>query len=361
VRKKKRREQRKGNAHNKKREEKEVFKHKLAVAVSAAAVLLVAGAGFSSIIASASTKSTSTSTSSSKRLHITLVDGEVGIAFFDTLNCGAIAAGKAFNVAITTVGPSTMTVAAQTPVLQAASETHPNGIILAPDDPNGMIAPVKAVEKLGIPVATVDLSLSKHVEVANFRPNGTVLGKEAADQLGKALGGKGVVFIMGLVEDIVANQSRATGFIAEMKAKFPKVTILPEVFPGSSSSVAATDAAAALQAHRNISGIFTTDGIDATAAAAALKADHDTTVKIVAMDADPDEVAAIKNGTFYALAAQPPYLETYDAVRLLAQIARGQVKESSVNYEHFLPGLIITKANVNSAAAKKIEYVTSCP
>ena len=40
---------------------------------------------------------------------MTVVDVWSGIPFFDTINCGAIAAGKAYNVVIKTVGPPNST------------------------------------------------------------------------------------------------------------------------------------------------------------------------------------------------------------------------------------------------------------
>ena len=69
---------------------------------------------------------------------------------------------------------------------------------------------------------------------------------------------------------------------------------------------------------------------------------------------------SLKTGAFYAIVAQPPYNEGYQAVKLLSQIARGQVKASSVAYQQYLPGVVVTKANVNSAAVKPYLYVSSC-
>ena len=161
-------------------------------------------------------------------------------------------------------------------MINAASQTHPNGMVIAPDDPNALISTVQSVEKKGTLVATVDLSLAKHIEVANFRPNSLVLGAQAADQMGTALTGVGTVFPMGVTKSVVANQQRADGFLAELKAKYPKIKILPEVFPGTDQSTAAREAAATLQAHPEITGIFTTDGIDAAAASSALSRQHTT-------------------------------------------------------------------------------------
>ncbi len=335
-----------------------MFKQKIVVGGAVLAVLSMAMLSIPSL-ASSSTKLPGT-TSNSKTLNMTVVDGLVGIPFFDTINCGAKAAGKAFNVDVNTVGPPEFDVPVQVSMINAAAETHPAGMVIAPDDPTALIATVKSLRSRGILVATVDLSLSKPAEIANFRPNSLVLGAEAALEMGRALGGSGVVFPMGVDPSVVANQERADGFIKELKAKYPKIKILPEVYPGTDQATAARDAAATLEANPDITGIFTTDGIDATAASSALRAAHDTKVKVVAWDADPDEVQAVKSGAYYAIVAQPPYMEGYQAVKLLAQIARGQVKLSSVKYENYLPGVVVTKANVNSASVRPFLYVASC-
>ena len=281
--------------------------------------------------------------------------------FYLTMKCGAFAAAKASTVNLTWQGPAAIDFQPELQTLNAVMQRHPQGLVLAPFDPNAFIQPVKQAMKAGIPVVTVDGSLSAKVEVQNIRTNNIAAGKLAADALAKAIGGQGKVLIVALSPGVVANTERATGFANEIKAKYPKISLLPIQFPGGDSNKASQDVSAAIQAHSDLKGVYTTYAIASNAAASAiLAAGKRGQIKLVAYDADPNEVRQLKSGTFDALVVQNPYQEGFDSVTLVAKLVRHQISAGAVKYQAYPTSYIATRENINAPWLQKYLYKVSC-
>ena len=295
-------------------------------------------------------------------LNIALINPVDGIPFSTTLGCGAKAAGKEFNVNVSTQGSPTGSVDTQVQLLNGVMQRKPDGLVLAPDDATALIPTVQQIISGGTPVVTVDLSLSQPIDLQNLRPDTLALGASAADQMATILGSKGgKVLVLGWAPGIVANQQRADGFINQIKLKYPQIQLLPEQFIGVDQNKAAQATAATLQAHPDLAGIYTTHGIGAAGAAAAvLNANLKGKVHIVAFDADPQEVRDLNDGVYDALVAQPPYQEGYQAVKLLAQVLRKEVDPKAVQHQMYLPGVIVTRDNVSSSGVQPFLYLASC-
>jgi ribose transport system substrate-binding protein len=281
--------------------------------------------------------------------------------FYLTMKCGALAAAKASTVNLTWQGPASVDFQPELQTLNAVMQRHPQGLVLAPFDPNAFIQPVQQAMKAGIPVVTVDGSLAQKVEVQNIRTNNVRAGHLAADALAKAIGGQGKILIVALAPGVVANTERATGFAAEIKAKYPKITLLPIQYPGGDANKASQDVSAAIQANPDLKGVYTTYAIASNAAASSiLTAGKRGKIKLVAYDADPNEVSQLKSGTFDALVVQNPYQEGFDSVTLVAKLVRHQVSAGSVKYQAYPSMYIATRANINAPWLQKYLYKVSC-
>ncbi len=297
-----------------------------------------------------------------KPVNIEFVAGIVGIPFYTSMECGARDAAKALGVNLHWEGPPQWDLALQMPILQAAIERDPNGLVLAPTDPNALITIVDdLVNKKHIPVVTVDGSLSKPVDLQNIRTDNIAAGGLAADAMAKAIGDKGTVLVVGLDPGVVANQERVDGFTKEIKAKYPDINVLPTEYPGSDQNKAAELVSAALQAHPDLKGVYTTHSNAAVGASSAIVgAGLQGKVKLIAYDADPGEVRDLKAGIYDALVVQSPYLEGYDSVTLVTKILRGEVNPATLPHEAHPPMVVATRDNIDTPAVKKNLYVDSC-
>ena len=84
-------------------------------------------------------------------------------------------------------------------------------------------------------------------------------------------------------------------------------------------------------------------------------------VKIIAYDADPQQVRDLKAGVYDGLVVQSPYLEGYNSVKLVTQILRGEVDASKLEKVAYPPMVVATRDNLNSPEVKKALYVDACP
>jgi len=328
-------------------------------ALAAAAVLSLAAC--SSTASTASTASTGTSSDSTSKPKVTLVTGGQSLDFYITMACGAQAAAKQYNVDLTVQGPALYSLPQSLQVLNGVIQTHPQGVLLVPVDPTGLNAAVSTLVASKTPVVTVDGQLSKKLDIANLRSDNIAGGKAAADELGKAIGGKGTVAIEALAPTAVYNAQRVEGFQKEMAAKFPDAKLLDIQYDSGDKNKAAQNMSGVLQAHPDLVGIFgaqQTAGEGAVSAVAA--AGLTSQVKIASYDADPSQVQGLRDGAYVALVAQAPYYEGYQGTKLLGELIRGTTKAADVKYQQFTPVVAVTKANVDDPKVTPYLYVSKC-
>lgn len=296
-----------------------------------------------------------------ERIPIAFVAGIVGIPFYTSMECGARAAAEDLNVDLSWQGPPQWDLALQQPMLDAALQQDPAGMVIAPTDPNALVSWVEGVMGRGIPVVTVDGNLAQKAEYQNIRSNNIEAGAAAAKAMAEAIGGEGQVFVVALKRGVTANDQRVDGFVNELKASFPNIEVLPVAYPGTDVTAAAEQTSAAIQGNPDLKGIYTTHSSAAQGASSAvLAANKKGVIKVVAYDADPQQVKDLKDGLYDALVVQTPYYQGYESVKLVAEIARKQVDPASLTYERSSPVVIATRDNIDSPEVSQYLYVSEC-
>lgn len=280
--------------------------------------------------------------------------------YFQVMKCGAEAAAKEYDVDLDWQGDANWDLQTQTPLINAAVQGSPDGMVIVPTDPVALIDTVTNIADGGTPVITVDGSLDEPVELQNIRTDNIGAGGLAAEALGKAIGGKGTVLVIASSPGIAANAERVDGFAKRMSELYPEVTVLPTAYSNSDQTTAAQIANAALT-NPDLTGIYTTLAPASAGASSAIQAAGKTgEVKLVAYDADPAQVADLKAGIYDALVAQDPYGLGYDSVSRIAQIAAGTLDSASLKYQEYVSAFIITRDNVDTDEAQRFIYVPNC-
>jgi ribose transport system substrate-binding protein len=299
---------------------------------------------------------------SGPKLNIAFVVADSADPFYLTMQCGAMKAAAEMNVNLSWQGSTSVDYAPEISILHAVELKKPQGIVLAPFSPTAFIAPVKALMDAATPVVTVDGSLNQKVELQNIHTDNTGAGASAADMLGSALHGKGTVGVITFQPGIPVEIARVEGFVNEMHKRFPYVKVLPTQYGGADAGKAATITSGLLASNPDIDGIYATDTNDAEGAASAVRAAGDAAkVKVVAYDAAPEEVKALRSGLFTAVVAQEPYQEGYRAVALLAKYLRHQITKEQIPYFDQTGAVVVTKDNVDSpTVVHTVLYRTTC-
>ncbi len=301
------------------------------------------------------------SAASSSPVTVRFVDYAYGQPYVDSEICGAQAAAKKYNVSLKVAAASGDSVASELPVLNAAIQTHPQGLLVDPDDPNGLNAGLKQAVSNGAALITIDGQLSQKIDTANIKTDNAKGGALAADALGAALKGKGTVAVEALNPSAIFNAQRVSGFVNEMKKTYPNNKILPTQSDNLDENTASQHILAQLAANPTLAGIYAAQQTGGEGALSALKAAGKAgKVKVVSYDADPSQVSGLKDGDYLALVGQSPYFQGYDGITLLSKLIRKQIKPASVTYSQFSPVKLLTKANAGSASSKPFEYVSKC-
>jgi ribose transport system substrate-binding protein len=292
--------------------------------------------------------------STSTNYRITLVTGDNHDPFYVTMNHGAQAEAKKLGVTVTWQGPAQFDQTLQIPILDAVLVSKPQFLVVAPDDVQAMINPIKQFNAANIPVLTVDTDVNDPtVRIGNITSNNVLGGQDAAQFLNTALNGQGKVLYVGEQPGVSTTDDRQKGFEAALK-QYSGLKYTGPQFDNDDPSDAARVVAAVLQRNPDLAGIFASDTANGAGAATAVQnAGKTGKVKIVAFDAEPDEVQALKKGLIDALIVQ----KAYDMGVLAVDYA---VKY--LNGDHAIPALtnpayvIATKANVDSPAIAPFLY-----
>jgi ABC-type sugar transport system substrate-binding protein len=334
--------------------------------IAVAAVIPMALAACSSGSSSSSTTSgssapgtaASSAAAAGKSYNVELVVGTKSDDFYVTMECGAMAEAKALGVNLTVTGPADFSAPEQAPILNAVAASKPDALIVAPTDTKALNPELTRIENEGVKVVFVDTTTTDpSVAVSHITSDNTGGGKLAADSLATQIGAKGTVAVINVNPGISTTDARIAGFAAEMKAKYPNITVLGTQYDNDSSATAASQVEADITAHPNLSGVFATNVLSAQGAATGIQhAGAAGKVKVATFDAEPQQITALKSNTIQLAIAQSPYLEGQDGVEQAVNALSGKPVSANIG----TPLVAITQQNVNSASVQKNIYVASC-
>jgi ribose transport system substrate-binding protein len=261
---------------------------------------------------------------------IAFIQGVIGDNFYITMDCGARAQAEALgNVTIDTQGPERFDQTLQTPILNAVVQSAPSAIMMAPNDRQGMIAPIQAAIDAGVPVLCVDTTIDSDIQLGDVIP-----GVSTTDQ-------------------------REQGFREAIETEFPDIDYLGQEYSNNDANVAAQLTAARLQSDPDLAGIFGTNLFSAQGAAAALREQGvQGQVKMVGFDAGPTQVQDLRSEVVDLLIAQHPGDIGEIAVQLLHEfLTTGEPLDPK---DYVTGATIVTRDNIEDADVARYLYVADC-
>lgn len=238
-----------------------------------------------------------------------LIPGTQNEPFYISMQCGAQDEAKALGYQLHTQAPESFDPQKQTPIVTAAINDKPAGLLIAPTDVSAMAGPERQAKNAGIKVVEVDTALQDDsIAESHISSDNIAGGKKAADTLGELLAGRsGSVLALDTIAGTSTTNQRAQGFADEIKAKFKNLKVLQPQFTNNEPTVAAQKVNAALSSTPDLVGIFATNLNSGQGAATALSnARKAGQVQLVGFDASPNEVNDLRAGKFQALIAQDP-------------------------------------------------------
>ncbi len=188
-------------------------------------------------------------------------------------------------------------------------------IVLAASSSQALNGVIDRARSQGIKVITVDTKVTTSSD-GFIGTDNTKAGSQAADRLGELLQKKGVTSGQILIESSVAGVQtivdRDTGFINELKTRFPGLQIVAHRYNNNDTPTALSQTNDVLSANPGLVGIYADNNVSADGVAQSLHENKaQNRIVAVGFDSDPQEIGALKSGTLQAIVVQNPYFFGY--------------------------------------------------
>lgn len=171
----------------------------------------------------------------------------------------------------------------------------------------------------GLPVITFNTdspSSRRHYFVGN---DSVQSGRIGAALLGRFLGGKGTVTVLGNFAQATPFSERFGGFCETIHEEFPDMLIYPCAECFAEQRLASQSLISLLKTVPQVSGVFCTGYTSTVGAISALKQAGRKDVVLIGYDTSEELLSALREGWADALLYQDPYRQGYAAVQTLAQ------------------------------------------
>jgi len=239
-------------------------------------------------------------------------------------------------------------VAGQVSLIDRVSRGKHQGLILAPNHPLAIRAPLRRALAAGLPVVVVaaplDLPSSKALTyVVN---DDDKMGELAAAEIARLLEGEGAIAIVGLSRYApgVSHRARATErFLAE---HFPKIRVAARLAGAYNAARAEELVSGAMDEYPDVKAVVALTAVSTRGAHAAIKGRRGHgSVRLVGCEQDSDSIGYVGSGEIAAVVAINTYQMGYRAVELISEFWAGKPMPA----RSVVPPLLITRRNFNAA------------
>ncbi len=275
--------------------------------------------------------------------------------FWQTTLAGAKRAASDTGVDVSLFGPTSETdVNGQVQLVENSISRGVDAIVLAANSTDALNNVVDRARKSGIKVLNIDSRVTTQVDGFVGTDNQKA-GQQAGQrlcQLVKAAGNtSGNVLLESAVAGVESLKARDTGFRAGLSASCPGLKIAQTRYNNNDINTAASQVNDVITANRNLVGIFADNNTSGTGAARAIKDNRAADrIPVVAFDTDPQENAALADGSIDALVVQNPYFFGYQGV-----VEAGMAAVDTLPPLNLDPGAVVAdKSNMETPAVKPL-------
>jgi ribose transport system substrate-binding protein len=274
--------------------------------------------------------------------------------FWQSMLAGAGKAGDDYGLDVGLFGPTSETdINQQVQLVENSISRGVDALVVAPNSSDALNNVIERARDSGIKVIVADTPVTTESE--GFIGTDNV---KAAEQAGRRLcelarengNDAGEVMIESSVAGVQVLKDREAGFRTGLQ-ECPNLKVSLVRYNNNDLNTAASQVNDALTANPNLVGVFAANNISGNGAARAIK-DNDAAdrIPVVAFDTDPQENAALRDGSIDALVVQNPYFFGYQGVLEAAMAAVGNVPPLSLD-----PGAVLAdRSNMDDREVKQL-------
>lgn len=281
--------------------------------------------------------------------------------FFATIACSAQAEADALGAKLNLVTAPAADDNVMAQNFDTAMLNNPQGIYVSPFNNNQFATQYKDLMSKGQPVVATN-GTDPQVELKNIFSGGdtAVFAEQVLPLIPE---GAGTMVYLGGAPGIPPLESRTLPFATAMEAARPDLKRLPNDYSGFDINKSTSNVNSLILANPDLKLIIASNGPDGQAAAAAVKQSNKVgEIAVIAFDATPPEVDALRAGTIQALIAQAPGQIGSEAIKTLVEYLDAHPDGGPVSpggKQEISSGLL-TKDNIDDPANAGYIYKAGC-
>jgi len=260
------------------------------------------------------------------KLYIPVISKGFQHQFWQAVKAGSEQAAKDLNVEITFEGPeSEAMVDKQVEMFQTALDKKPAAICLAAVDSKAFQPLLEKAKAAGIPVIGFDSGVDSDIPVSTATTDNIAATALAADKMAELIGGEGEVAIIAHDQTSRTGIDRVKGFTDQIKAKYPKITIVDTQYGGGDHLKSTDLAKAIIQAHPNLKGFFgANEGSIIGVLNAVKELGMEGKIVVIGYDSGQQQMDAIRAGVEAGAITQNPVGIGYKCVEAAVKASKGE-------------------------------------
>lgn len=272
--------------------------------------------------------------------------------FWLSVQAGALAAGRQFNVNVEWNGPAQETeYDRQIQIVDSMIARRVDGLAVAAAERHALSGAIDRATALGIPVTVFDSGVDTSRYMTYIATDNYDAGEKGARELARLLGGKGAVAVIQHAPGSASTMDRERGFQDSIAREFPRIHIVARQYGMSDRSRAMATTEDILTANPRLNGLFASSEPSGVGAALALKSRGLAgKVHLVAVDSSEEMVAFLRDGVMSALVVQDPFGMGFQAVKSLVDKLNGKTPPKRID----LSARLIVKKDLDDPAVRRL-------
>jgi ribose transport system substrate-binding protein len=222
----------------------------------------------------------------------------------------------------------------QVQVVEGFTSQGVSGIVLAPLDNRALVRPVEEAKSAGVPTVIIDSGLESDGIVSFVATDNHKGGVLLADRMGELLNGKGKVLVLRYQEGSNSTEERERGFLEQLKAKYPGITLVSsDQYAGATRETAKRAAENLLNRFgSDLDGVFTPNESSTVGMLLALQDIKKAgKIKFVGFDASQTLLDALRAHQLDGVAVQNPMKMGYLGVKTMVAHLHDQPVEKRID------------------------------
>ena len=215
----------------------------------------------------------------------------------------------------------------QVQVVEGFISQRVSGLVLAPLDSHALLRPVEEAARSGVPTVIFDSALADPERTVSYvSTDNEQGGRLAARRMGELLGDRGTVLMLRYQEGSAATEERERGFLDELGARYPGLTVISsDQFAGATRDTAKRASENLLNRYADrLDGIFTPNESSTAGMLLALQdINRAGAITFVGFDYSTSFLEPLRKGELKGFVVQNPVNMGYLSVKTMVDHLRG--------------------------------------